>query len=118
MRHVVELARRLGVPRSMCRSAVVFPQRARLVKVPAATGDFAVIQAGALWSFAARWLQTGPDRIRPQKLERVHRDPESLSASTEGQREAHVRMAKRAEALRKRKQERRRERDRRRSRKR
>ena len=67
-----------------------------------------MIQAGALRSFAARWLQTGPDRLRPQKLEQVHRDLESLSTLAEEHREAHVSMAKRAEALSKRDQERRR----------
>ena len=92
----------------MCRSVIVFPQRAPLVKVPAATEEFAVIQSGALRSFAARWLKTGPDRLTPRKLEQIHQTLQFLPATDDSLKEAHVRMAKRAEALCKREQERRR----------
>lgn len=110
-RHIEALSLKLDIPKSLCHSVIVFHPGATLVKVPAPTSEFTVLQTGSLRSFAERRMSADPNRLTAEKRSRVAKALQAMAGAMDDEKRwGHVQRANRAEKLRMQAQERRRER--------
>lgn len=108
-RHIELLSERLGLPTSAFHSCIVFTSSCELKKVPPNTRNYTILQENQLRSFVVRYLEGRETVLQPLATGIIARRLNCLQGAAEGERQAHVRFARKAERMRRAEQQKRRE---------